>query len=249
MPERDTMSELKKSEIKGPDAFQTRMFRLMNWALINKKQVGLVLLPLLVVAAGGFIWQAVTGKIKDGRLKELARIEDQYSSETEAAYKKADPAAQAASKIKADHTASLAKYLDFNKANPGNEEGWLAGLRATNISLDKDTVTQADLEAAIKIVEPVIAKSMASPFHQTIGRLMAMAILEDLKRYDDALKQAGTLLGTVSDDLKPRILLGKARIEIAKNSRDDAKATLNTILEKHGSSDEATKARALLATI
>ena len=217
--------------------------------LLNKKQVGLVLLPVVLVAAGGFVWQAISAKIKDSRLKELARIEDQYSSETESAYKKADPAAQASGKVKPDHTASLAAYLQFIKANSGNEEGWLAGLRATNITLDKDQVLSGDLEAALNIVEPVIAKSSASSFHQSMSRLMAMAILEDLKRYDDALKQAATLLGTVNDELKPRILLGKARIEIAKNARDDAKATLNLILEKHGSSDEATKARALMATI
>ena len=110
-------------------------------------------------------------------------------------------------------------------------------------------MAQGDLEAALKLVEAVIAKSTASPFHQTAGRLMAMAILEDLKRFDDALKQSATLMGTVNDDLKPRILLGKARIELAKNAKDDAKATLNVIIEKHGTSDEAAKARALMATI
>ena len=251
--EHDKMSELKKSEIKGPDALQVRIFSTLNWLMLNKKQMGLVLLPVVLVAAGGFVWQAVTNKMKDTRLKALAKIEDQFGAETEQAYKKANPAgqpgAQPDAKVQPDHGASLLKYAEFAKENPGNAEGWLAGLRATNISLDKEQLAQGDLEAALKLVEAVIAKSTASPFHQTAGRLMAMAILEDLKRFDDALKQSATLMGTVNDDLKPRILLGKARIELAKNAKDDAKATLNVIIEKHGTSDEAAKARALMATI
>jgi hypothetical protein len=250
------MSELKKSELKGPDAFQVRMYSILNWFLTNKKQVGLMLLPVALVAVGGFIWGAVSSKLKDGRLKELARIEDQYSAETEAAFKKADPAAQAAGKIKPDHSGSLAAYRDYAKANPGTEEGWLAGLRATNITIDKDQPSQEDFDAALKLVEPVIAKSIASPFHQTTGRLLALSILEDLKRYDDALSQAKVLLETIGDDMKPRVLLSKARIELAKatasakkEDKEEAKSTLNTIIEKHSSSDEAGKARAMLTEL
>ncbi|NBQ63785.1 MAG: hypothetical protein EBU40_16050, partial [Proteobacteria bacterium] len=111
----------------------------------------------------------------------------------------------------------------------------------------------ADLESALDRVQPVIAKSISSPFHQTVARLLAMAILEDLKRYDEALAQAKILVETVSDDLKSRILLGKARVEMArasastkKEDREEAKNTLNAIIEKHSSSEEAGKARAML---
>ena len=247
------MSELKKSELKGPDAFQVRLFGVMNWILVNKRQIGLLLLPVAIAAAGGFIWQAISGKLKDGRLKELARIEDKYSTETETAFKKADAASQAAGKVKPDHSGSLAAYTEYAKKNPGSEEGWLAGLRAANITLDKDEPSQADLESALDLVQPVIAKSISSPFHQTAARLLAMAILEDLKRYDEALAQAKILVETVSDDLKSRVLLGKARIEMAraaasakKEDREEAKNTLNAIIEKHSSSEEAGKARAML---
>ncbi len=250
------MSELKKSELKGPDAFQVRLFGVMNWFLANKRQIGLMLLPVAIVAAGGFIWQAVSGKLKDGRLKELARIEDKYSAETESAFKKADAAAKASGKVKPDHSASLADYTEYAKKNPGSEEGWLAGLRAANITLDKDEPSQADLDSALKLVEPVIAKSIASPFHQTTARLLAMAILEDLKRYDDAIAQAKILIETVSDDLKSRVLLNKARVEISratasakKEDKEEARNTLNAIIEKHSSSEEAGKARAMLTSL
>ncbi|MEY4631366.1 MAG: hypothetical protein RIQ81_1486 [Pseudomonadota bacterium] len=249
------MTEIKKAELKGPDAFQARIFIAINWLVANKRQVGLFLLPLVVVAVAGFTWQAVSGHLKNRRMADLAGIEEKYAKETEEAFKKADPAS--AGKVTPDHSASLASYLDFAKKHPGNEEGWTAGLRAANILLDKEA---PEHESARKQIEAVVAKSTASRFHQILGRFMLLAVLEDTKQYDEALKHAAALSGILDaeqprksegksplvTEIKPRLLLSKARIELAKNSKDDARATLNSIIKDHGFSEEAATARAML---
>lgn len=252
------MSTMNKAELKGLDQFQARIFKLINWFLLNKRQVAMVLLPVVLVAAAGFAWQAIAKQAKNKRLEALAKIESVYSQENEQAYKAAEAAAQAAgksdplkldSKIKPDHSGSLASYLAFAKENSDKEEGWIAGLRATAITAEQSDGSQEALASALAIIEPVIARSTASSFHQVTSRMVAMSLLEDLKRYDDAAKQAETLLGLVGDDLKPKILLTKARLDVARNALDEARVALTTILEKHDTAAEAAKARAMLGSI
>jgi len=247
------MVELSKAEIKGPDAIQTRLAGLLSWIVDNSNTLGLLLLPLLVIAFAGLGWQKWVEHKKGGRMDELAAIEQQFEKESEDAAAKPLPVAKDAAKAdkpvtpsKPDHTGSQAAFLAFARKYPDKEEGWTAGLRAASIMLEKDT---PEFEPATKEIAAVVEKSTASPFHQVLARSMYLAVLEDAKNYDEAMKQATALLGIVNDDFKPQVLLGKARIELAKNSKEDAKATLNSIIEKHAASQEASMARAMLSGV
>jgi predicted negative regulator of RcsB-dependent stress response len=248
------MVENNKSELKGADAIQTRLAGILGWIVDNSKTLGLFLLPLLIVGLAGLGWQQYAKRQKGARMDELAAVEQQFEKESEDAANKAisstidggKAATDPASRPKPDHSGSQAAFLALFRKYPDREEGWTAGLRAANIMLDKDN---PEFDAASKEIAAVVEKSTASAFHQVVGRSMHMAVLEESKQYDDAMKQASALLGLVNDDFKPRVLLGKARIELAKNSKDDAKATLNTIIEKHAGSEEAATARAMLSVV
>jgi hypothetical protein len=144
--------------------------------------------------------------------------------------------------IKADHGESLVGYQKFFDANPSNPEGWRAGMRAVNIQVEGRKYQ----EAAI-IAERLLKQALALDFYQVQVRLLYVSILEELDRFDDALKEIEILAKLGDDSIQPKILLTKGRIEILKNSKAEAHTTFEGLIAKHGSSAEAQKAKSIMA--
>jgi predicted negative regulator of RcsB-dependent stress response len=142
--------------------------------------------------------------------------------------------------IQADHQQSTGKFLEFFKKYENTPEGWMAGMTAARLMAEQKKVADAR-----PVLETVIAKSKDNRFYQTQSRLSLIGILEELGDYDAALTQVDALEKSVDADLKPKILLAKGRLQMLKNSKDDAKATFNALIESHGSSPEAQKARSI----
>lgn len=142
--------------------------------------------------------------------------------------------------IQADHQQSTGKFLEFFKKYENTPEGWMAGMTAARLMAEQKKVADAR-----PVLETVIAKSKDNRFYQTQSRLSLIGILEELGDYDAALTHVDALEKSVDADLKPKILLAKGRLQMLKNSKDDAKATFNSLIESHGSSPEAQKARSI----
>ena len=68
---------------------------------------------------------------------------------------------------------------------------------------------------------------------------------EEQEKYDKALQEIDQLAKIADEDLEPRILLVRGRILILKDARAEAKKTLSQLIEKHGATPEAQKARSM----
>jgi len=146
--------------------------------------------------------------------------------------------------IKADHTASAAAYRSFHQKYPDSPEGWMAGLRAVSVMLEK-----REFPAARDLLAAIVAQSKNDEFYQIQGRLAYVGVLEELGEFDQALAETERLLELANEDLKPQMLLVKGRIQYLKNTKPEAIATLDTIIEQHATSPEAQKARAMRALL
>jgi predicted negative regulator of RcsB-dependent stress response len=145
--------------------------------------------------------------------------------------------------VRADHSESLGKYVEFGKKYDDVPEGWLAGMMAAQI-LAEDGKT-AD---ARQVLEGILAKSGDQPFYQTQGRLFLVGLLEEAGEWDKALLELDALDKALDkaneSELKATALLARGRIQMFKDAKEDAKKTFALLLEKHGGSPEAQKARA-----
>lgn len=263
--------------LKGPDQFQVQVMSWLDWAAKNVKLLGFVVVPLAVIALGWFGYQYMENQRREGRLVELGKAQITYDTEqrkasdarqeilkkVEALDKQAkpdkdgkvppaDPKVQAekdaltkqAEAIKADHAQSTTEFLAFYKKYEGTPEGWMAGMTASRLLLEKEKLAEAR-----PILENVLAKSTSSPFYQTQARLALIGVLEEQGEYDAALAQLDQLDKVIDKDLKPKVLLAKGRLQLLKNAKADAKATFSTLIEAHGASPEAQKARSIQALL
>jgi predicted negative regulator of RcsB-dependent stress response len=146
--------------------------------------------------------------------------------------------------VKADHTESAKQFMAFYEKYPTTPEGWVAGMTAARIAMEKEKYADAR-----PTLEAILAQSKAYPFYQVQTRLVLMGLLEELGDYDKALAETEALEKAVDTELKPRVLLARGRIQLLKNAKDDAKKTFGTLIETHGSTPEAQKARSLQALI
>jgi hypothetical protein len=76
---------------------------------------------------------------------------------------------------------------------------------------------------------------------------MLIGILEDAAEYDAGIKECDTLSTIATDESKPAVLLAKGRLQYFKKAMPEARTVLNELIEKHGSTPEATKARGMIA--
>ncbi len=259
--------------LKRPDAFQIFFFRILDWFKSQRKAVVLTIIPVLVIVLAASSWQYYRYWERGQRKHQLAEIEKIYSKEEKDAQKKKrdihneisklekaskdlakDPAKAAANKaeieaknkesdaIEANHKESLPKYISFFHANEKNPEGWQAGMTAVSI-LGKDK----SYEEAAGILSKILNAALGIEFYQVQVRMMYVGILEDLKKYDEAMNEIQKLLPIVSDELKPKVLLAKARLELDSQKREEAMKTLDMILSTHSDSPEARQAIAIKA--
>ena len=98
-------------------------------------------------------------------------------------------------------------------------------------------------------MEVVAKESVKVPVFQIQSRMILIGINEDAGNYDAALKDAEYLISMADDELKPKVLLAKGRIQMLKDAKAEAKATLDDLIAKHANSPEAQKARSMLALI
>jgi predicted negative regulator of RcsB-dependent stress response len=146
--------------------------------------------------------------------------------------------------IKANHAESLKQFQDFYKKNEKTPEGWLAGMTAAKLLIDDQKITEAQ-----PILESVVDASKAYPLYQTQGRLALSGVYEEQGNYDKALAELDVLEKSVSADVLPKVLLARGRIQLLKSQKAEAKATFDGLIEKHGASPEAQKARSLQALL
>jgi predicted negative regulator of RcsB-dependent stress response len=155
-----------------------------------------------------------------------------------------DDLTKKAEAVKADHTESAQKFAEFFKKNDSNAEGWMAGLQAARLDVDLGKPAEAQ-----PLLEQVLDKSKGNQFYQVQARLALISVLEDAGNYDKALAEVDTLDKLVDKEMKPRVLLAKGRIQMLKNQKTEAKATFNSLIEQHGTSPEAQKARSIEALL
>jgi predicted negative regulator of RcsB-dependent stress response len=145
--------------------------------------------------------------------------------------------------VRADHSESLGKYIEFGKKYEDVPEGWLAGMMAAQIFAEEGKASDAR-----QVLEGVLTKSGDQPFYQTQGRLFLVALLEEAGEWDKALAELDSLDKALEksgeSDLKATSLLARGRIQVLKDAKEDAKKTFAQLLEKHSGSPEAQKARA-----
>lgn len=145
--------------------------------------------------------------------------------------------------VRADHSESLGKYIEFGKKYADVPEGWLAGMMAAQILAEEGKTSDAR-----QVLEGILTKSGDQPFYQTQGRLFLVALLEEAAEWDKALAELDSLDKALEksgeSDLKATSLLARGRILLLKDAKEDAKKTLAQLLEKHSGSPEAQKARA-----
>ncbi len=144
--------------------------------------------------------------------------------------------------VKADHAESAQKFQEFYRKNDASPEGWMAGLQAARLVVDLGKPAEA-----APLLESVLEKSKGSQFYQVQARLALISILEDQGNFDKALAEVDSLDKLVDKEMKPRVLLAKGRIQLLKNQKTEAKATFNSLIEQHGASPEAQKARSIEA--
>jgi len=266
-------------ELKGPDQFQVKAMSILDWAIKNVKLIAAVVVPILLIAAASLIYQYVQQKHQEARVEDLGKVEVVYMGEQRKAAdarqalakkieaidaqlaKSKDPKTAAtvdlakltaekdqltrqAESIEADHSQSVGLFQAFFEKNTTNAEGWAAGTTAARALIDEHKLPEAR-----KLLETVLAKSKTNAFYQTQARFVLIGVLEEQGAFDEGLKQVDTLAKLVGQDLQPRVMLAKGRLEMLKNANTDARKTFNSLIESHATSPEAQKARALLALL
>ena len=146
--------------------------------------------------------------------------------------------------LTADHKASHSQYLEFFQKYTSKPEGWRAGLFAARIFLDEKKLTEA-----ADILAKILSHSLGVDFYQVQVRMMYMGVLEDLKRYEEALQEAETLLRIATDEFIPRALLVKGRLQFFSGLKEEAAQTFDLIISSHGATPEARQAQAVKALL
>ena len=265
-----------EQQLKRPDTFQDTILAAINFAKNNTGKVAMLLAPLVGVAVIGYGVYAFQQSKAAGRRAELAKILAKQTAEMmdvgkaqekiqaeitqlRAATKAATPNNPAelganalkiaelekrVNDIKPDHTGSTAEFRAFYDTHKTDVEGWMAGLSWAGRQLEQNKITDVK-----PVIEEIVKSSTSQKFYQVQSRFVLLNILEEQGDFDGALKEAEILQGLVGDETKPTVLLAKGRLQYFKNSRPEARAVLNEIVDKHGSSPEAQKAKSLLAMI
>lgn len=266
--------QLDKS-LKRPDTFQDHIMKGIQFATTNKKQIFVILSPLLVVALigyGAYEWrthraanrraslakiislqteeQNNVGKQRD-ELQKL--VEALRSSKTPLDGKKVEPSAESLAKI----TELEKKMSDIKPDHSKSTEEFRRFYDANKdnaegwmagLSWAGKELQQNNKAADVRpIVEAITKASSSNKFYQLSSRFMLIGILEDLGEFDAAIKECDALSSLATDDAKPAVLLAKGRLQYFKKSLPEARTVLSEIIDKHSSSPEATKARGLLA--
>ena len=263
--------------LKGPDLFQLKVYQAIDWMRKNQKKVAIIITPVLGVVIFGVAFQFIQAHLTQSRAAALGNIDTLYAEGEEKAQKereklqeelqrmegksegkdeKASPASPTASPqeieakkkqiedIKADQTIPLKQYQEFYTANISTPEGWRAGL-----SVAQEALRQKKFQDAQNLVKQILAESTGVDFYQEHVRLFYISILEELRLFDEALKECETLISLADDTLKPQALLVKGRFLLLAEKKEDALKVFDDLLTRYNSSPEAQRARAFKAVL
>ena len=106
-------------------------------------------------------------------------------------------------------------------------------------------VDDEKFQEARPLLETVLNKSVKAPFYQVQARLAIIGLLEELGDFDKALEETAALETRAEKELLPKVLLTRGRLQMLKNAKEDAKATFAKLIETHGATAEAQKARSI----
>ena len=262
--------------LKRPDDFQGYILSGIQFITANRRTVLLMLSPVIAVAVIGYAVFAWMNHKSAARRADLAgvlaiqaeeqtnlnktredlqkQIEELRAVKPGADGKKTELSAETLTNItnlekqsadlKPDATKSTAAFKKFYDEHPDSVEGWMAGLTWASSQLRDNKVADAR-----PVIEAIVKGSTSNKFYQMNARFMLIGILEDAGDFDAAIKECDVLVGLATDDAKPAILLTKGRLQYFKKAFPEARASLNEIVDKHGSTPEATRARSLMAAM
>lgn len=264
-------------KLKEPDQFQARGAELIDTIIANQKAIALVVVALVVLAAGTAGWQWHQANQLEAQAMELGEIKSKYEDEIkqvtrlrtpiqleiaklqeevkkleedkknkkntktiEETNKKIEELTAKREAVLPDHSESAKLYREFFEKYNNSAAGWMAGIQAANIYLENNK-----LQEAHDLIQKVLTSSKKDNFYQTYPRFTLVSILEDLGKFDDALSQLDIIVSLGNEKLLPRVLLAKSRIQYLKNDFAKAKETVAIIIQNHGQSPEAQKAKSL----
>lgn len=267
------MASDKTNKLNAPDAFQVQAYSVVDRLARNPKPLYITGGLVLALLVGGYAFKYVSDARTEKLQTAVGSVDIVYESEMkkfneqrEALEKQRDtlvakqpaPAEGQApvetpeitainDQIKAlrpDHAESSKKYLEFYKANPKSAEGLAAGLKHAAYIAE-----QGDLDAAKAELGPIVQNSRKQTVVHILALLLQISIEEDKGDLDAAIKLSDDLIGSVGSELLPRALLTKAQAQFLKKDFPGAKTTLDKIVNDHGATPEAERARGLLALI
>jgi predicted negative regulator of RcsB-dependent stress response len=264
-----------EQSLKRPDSFQDHVLKGIQFLTSNKKRLLMFTSPIIAVGMIGYGISSWMNHQTVARRAELAKIlaiqteeqndvskrREQIQKDIDAIRNNKNPdpktkkpelsADQLAkvtdlekkmTELKPDNSKSTDAYKKFYDSNKDKAEGWMAGLAWAARQLQDNKISEAR-----PVVEAIAKSSASNNFYQLSARFMLIGILEEVEEYDAGIKECDTLATIATDDSKPAVLLAKGRLQYFKKSLPEAKTVLNELIEKHGSSPEATKARGIIA--
>ncbi len=176
--------------------------------------------------------------------KEISELEkkdkEKNTAKIETLQKEKAAAEKALKDKKPQYAKSSEAYLAFYKQNSSYPEGLTAGMSAVHIWLQTEEYAKA-----ADVLKEILAHSKRIPFYQVEGRSVYISVLEELKKFDEALAEAELLLAASDEEGKAKAMLTKAKIQILKGDKAEADKTLAKLIADHGNSGEASKAKAL----
>lgn len=266
------MSKKDDLNLKGPDALQVQASRGLDFALKNKN----VIISAFVVALGVALVVFAVGYFQESAVEErreaLAAIDMIYQKEQKTfadkraaiekkldaqkllvEEKKEDANPEAVAKLESelealgddpDHSKSMAAYEKFYNEYKGEAVGWVAGLRSAHAKAEA-----GDLAASQTIAQNIFEQSGGHDIIRHQSGMLLISLYEDQAQYSEALAVADKLLSEAKDGLKPQYMLIKARNLYLSEKAEDARTILNKIVSDHASSQEANKAKNMLALL
>jgi hypothetical protein len=176
------------------------------------------------------------------KIKNTTKKKNTAKVDTKALATKIEAAEKKLADIKATHTESKAQYLKFFSANKNNAQGWRAGVRFVQISLEGKKIAPV-----VPVLKEILSQAKGISFYQVQIRMLYVSVLEEQAKYVDALAELSQLTKLADKDLQPQVLLTKGRIQILQNNKTEAYVTFKGLIAKHASSREAGKAKTIMA--
>ena len=256
------------------DAFQERFFNATQWLTSHTRTVILLLLPLAAVAIIAAGWRYYEIKQGEKRRDELARIDEKFDQEEQAANTKrqelfqkienlekksaqktdgkTNPHDAGTPEVDAKRKEVLAIKADHSATLTNYQKFYTAnttspeGWRAALLAA-RILLEQKKLDDAAKLLGTVLKSAAELDFYQIQVRTLYISVLEDLKQYDLAYTELEKILSITENDAKAPYLLSKGKLLFLEGNKEEARKAFEYILSKYSATAEARKARALLA--